>query len=169
MIKRLWVHQDHSNFPTFFPFKRHWVNSSAFCSISVQLNRIWTEFKWKLNRNGTEIQWKLRTGNECSFQVAWPVIRLYPSWESLTRLLIVRPQFLFNFLWISVQNPFNWIEIKWKLNRIEKSRWVDPISEWHGPFHMLKFFKRPWYTSPTTGLINIFWNGENEENLRQKA
>ena len=40
-----------------------------------------TEREW--NGSGTKIQW---ADNECSVQGAWPVIRLYTSWEPLIEL-----------------------------------------------------------------------------------
>ena len=84
--------------------------------ISIQLNRIWMEiernwmqFEWKLNENWTT---KDRISSACQ-----PVLM-----GALNRSIIIRPPFPINS--IQFQVPFNY---KWILNRIEKSRWVDPL------------------------------------------
>ena len=96
-------------------------------------------------------KWKLSSG--CPFMR----LDIYNP-GALNRSFIVRPQcpynfcsiyvqILFNFCSISipfsisfcsisVQIPFNWIEIVWKLNKIEKSRWFDPKTGLYLVFHI---------------------------------
>ena len=103
------------------------------CSISIQLNGISTEIEQKFNENGIEIEQKLYENWARTMKDRLRAPGLYTiactcrhpelSFHCPSSISII---FLFDFCLISVQISFNWIEIEWKLNRIEKSRWVDP-------------------------------------------
>ena len=97
----------------------YWVNSSHllfsilfnFNSIEWNLNRKWTEIEQNLNEN-----W----GRTCDYiQVIGALNRSF-----IVRVLntcSISVHILFSFCLISVQFPFNFHSIEWKLNMIEKT------------------------------------------------
>ena len=138
-----WVNSSAFSNPVQFSFN--------FNSIEWNFNGNWMKMERKLSRNRTkieqnwngiwtEIEWKLRTDNErsikrapglyiiaCTGQVPWTEYAL-----SVLNFCSIYIQFPFNFCSIFVQFLFKLhsIELKLKLNRTEKSRWVDPMYKW---------------------------------------
>ena len=100
--------------------------------IEQKLNENRTEIELDLNRNwGQTMKDRLRAPGlyiiACTGQVPWTEHSL-----SVLNFCSIYIQFPFNFCSIFVQFLFKLhsIELKLKLNRIEKSRWVDPMYKW---------------------------------------
>ena len=79
-------------------------------------NKNWTEFEWKDRLRAPSLYGSGTLNQAFSACPQFP-FNLFSIWF----------QFLFDFFSMSVRIPFNWIEIEWKLNRIEKNRWVHPM------------------------------------------